>query len=149
MNVDYNSWLKNVLFWDTFLPVCIALAPVVIRLLFPNIREILEIVSITFPIVALFLRFRSGFRRIASNRCSSSKKESQQIIFVFGILPLVLIECVLMLSSLMPPGPDQAVGLLLWAIWFPFYLAAMTFAMYPGRSTVDWDDEDRFSDDLL
>jgi hypothetical protein len=54
-------------------------------------------------------------------------------VFFLGIVPLILIDCVVILSEVMPAiifGQEEyfiLTGLIAW------YLATMTVAMYPGR----------------
>jgi hypothetical protein len=53
-----------------------------------------------------------------------------------GLLVLALIDCVLMLSHIMPNGAAWATrsDRIVWAILASFYLTSMTIAMYPGRT---------------
>ena len=64
--------------------------------------------------------------------------------FCVGILPLVLMDCFLILSHLMPRGSIFTAGE--WPIWasmLAIYLTSMAVAMYPGRTGApqcEWDD---------
>jgi hypothetical protein len=132
--VNYRSWLLRVLTWDTLLPACVGLIPHVVELLFPDHRGVMEVVSVTLPIVAFFLRFHAGKRQIESNRCSEAVRGFQFFIFTLGILPLVLVDCFMILSHLMPEGALFATktDLLVWTSFFVIYLTSMVVAMYPG-----------------
>ncbi len=132
---DYRSWVLRILTWDTVLPACVAFVPVGVGLLFPGRREVMEFTAVILPIVAFFLRFGAGTRHIASNRCPKAIQRFQFCAFCLGILPLVLVDCALILSGLMPRGALFATALdrLVWAVLFSLYLASMIVAMYPGR----------------
>jgi hypothetical protein len=134
--VNYRSWLLRILTWDTILPVAVAFVPTAIALFLPNRRGVMEIASVTLPIAAFLLRLRIGKRQIDSNRCSVAVRKFQFCVFFVGILPLVLIDCVIILSHLMPNGALFATSgdLLVWAILAAIYLASMTVAMYPGSA---------------
>ena len=69
----------------------------------------------------------------------------QFFVFCLGILPLVLLDCFMILSHLMPQGALFATHaeFIVLAIVFAIYLTLMTVAMYPGRaipSHADWDE---------
>ena len=132
--VNYRSWLLRILTWDTLLPACVGLVPHGVEFLFPSHRGVMEVVSVTLPIVAFLLRLRAGMRQIDSNRCSEAVRSFQLITFVLGILPLVLVDCFMILSHLMPKGALFATKdeLLVWASLFAIYLTCMAVAMYPG-----------------
>jgi hypothetical protein len=144
-HLNYGSWLLRVITWDVILPVCIAFAPMVVDLLLPNHRGAIEVTAVLLPIAAFFLRIRAGERHIASNRCSDGVRRFQFCALCLGILPLILIDCFMILSHLMPRGAlltaDSDKFAL--AIVYALYLSSMAVAMYPGRtisSPVDWDD---------
>ncbi len=146
--VNDGAWLFRVLAWDAVLPACVAFVPVGIGLVWPNRRGALELAAVLLPVAAFLLRMRAGRRHIASNRCLKPVQRVQFVAFCFGILTLALIECVLMLSGLMPKGTlftnpgDRQV----WAVLFSVYLAAMVVAMYPGRAeAVPEDEDERFT----
>jgi hypothetical protein len=134
--VNYRSWLLRILTWDTILPVAVAFVPTAIALFLPDRRGVMEIASVTLPIAAFLLRLRIGKRQIDSNRCSVAFRKFQFCVFFVGILPLVLIDCVIVLSHLMPNGALFATSgdLLVWAVLAAIYLASMTVAMYPGSA---------------
>src|SRR3954471_10416717 len=102
--VRYDVWALRVVTWDAVLPACVAFVPVGVRLLFPNRRGALELTAVSLPIAAFLLRLAAGRRHIVSNRCSARFQRVQLAIFLLGILPLVLIDCVVVLSDLMPRG---------------------------------------------
>jgi hypothetical protein len=147
--VNYRSWLLRILTWDTILPVAVAFVPTAIALFLPDRRGVMEIASVTLPIAAFLLRLRIGKRQIDSNRCSVAVRKFQFCVFFVGILPLVLIDCVIVLSHLMPNGALFATSgdLLVWAVLAAIYLASMTVAMYPGsaRAANDQHESDDYS----
>jgi hypothetical protein len=143
--VDYGSWALRVIAWDAVLPACIAFLPLGVKLLFPDRRGVMEVTAVVLPIVALLLRFRAGKRHVASNRCPKAIQRFQLCVFCLGILPLALVDCVIILSDLMPKGALFASeeDRMIWAILLSIYLASMIIAMYPGRtipSPVETDD---------
>jgi len=150
MSIAYGSWLKNVLFWDTLLPACVAIAPILIKGLFPTMRGALEVTAVLLPVAAFGCRLLAGRRRIATNRCSGPTRKIQLAAFILGLFPLALIECVVILSGLMPNGfPIRArADRIVFAALLSAYLAAMVFAMYPGRSPVATGGREQGFDDL-
>ncbi len=141
--VNYGSWLLRLIAWDSLLPACLMLAPLVIETLFPKQRGIMEITAVILPIGAFFLRIRAGKRYIASNRCSQKVRWFQHGALYLGIMPLVLIDCVIILSHLMPKGAllASAGDRIVLGLMFGFYLALMAIAMYPGKDDPLWSDE--------
>jgi hypothetical protein len=133
--VNYGSWLRTLIAWDGLLPGCIVILPTAIEILFPNRRGAIEIAALILPITAFFLRVRAGKHHIASNRCSVAFRRFQFCVFCFAIFPLVLIDCFLVLSHVMPKGAlfEADTDWLIWVILFAIYLTLMAVAMYPGR----------------
>lgn len=132
--IDFGFWLRRIVTWDGLLPILMWLAPWAIETVLPNRRGAIEIAAVVLPIVALFLRFHSGIRQIASNRCAKLFRGVQFAVFVIGILPLVLFDCFMMLAHLMPAGgPMAAEDVFVCTVLLLIYLTAMTIAMYPGR----------------
>ena len=144
--VNYVSWVIRLFAWDGMLPVGIVLAPIGIELLFPNRRGVMEVMAVTLPVAAFLFRIRAGVRHIASNRCSVVVRGLQYFAFGLAILPLVLFDCVMILSHLMPAGALLATAedLLVWAVFYVIYLLLMAGAMFPGRSGPSPDDWDSF-----
>jgi hypothetical protein len=138
-HVNYGFWLLRVITWDTILPVVVALVPAAIIFLFPNRRGFVEIISVTLPVGAFLLRVINGKRQITTNRCSEAVRTFQFCVFVFGILPLVLVECFMVLSHLMPDGALFATKTdrMILAVLAAIYLACMVVAMYPGSETTE------------
>lgn len=141
--INYGTWLRRVLAWDGLLPVGVVLLPYIVQTFFPNRRAIMEVTAVLLPVAAFFLRVGNGRRQIASNQCSKVIRRLQYSAFCLGILPLVLIDCVLILSHLMPPGAlfQARSDLIVWMMLAGIYLASMVIAMYPGQTLSDneWD----------
>jgi hypothetical protein len=146
-HVNYRFWLLRVITWDAILPVVVAVVPAVIIFFFPNRRGFIEITSVTLPVGAFLLRSITGKRQIARNRCSQAVRTFQFCVFVIGILPLVLVDCFMVLSHLMPDGALFATKTdrLVLAVLAAIYLVCMVVAMYPGSDTTEetetWSDE--------
>lgn len=133
-HIDCASWLRRVVTWDGLLPVVISLVPSVIEFLFPNGRGAIEITAVVLPIAGVLLRFQAGMHHISSNRCSSLVRGVQVAVFMVGILPLVLFDCFMILSHVMPAGgPMPAEDVIGWSLLLTIYFGAMVIAMYPGR----------------
>lgn len=143
--VRYDVWALRVITWDAVLPICITILPLGVKFLFPNRRGALELTAVVLPIAAFFLRFRAGKRHISANRCSRRFRRFQLCMFCLGILPLVLIDCVVILSELMPAGAFGGADYIALAVPIMIYLASMVVAMYPGREDVSPDGLDHFS----
>jgi hypothetical protein len=144
-HVNYGSWFIRVISWDAILPFCLFLAPTLIEFCFPNRRGVMEVIAVTLPVAAFLLRARAGWHHITTNKCSDLVQRFQFFVFCIGILPLVLFDCFMILSHLMPHGPLNLThdALLILASVFAVYLMLMAVAMYPGRTTLspdDWED---------
>jgi hypothetical protein len=150
-HVNYRSWLLRVITWDTLLPACVGLIPYGIKLLFPNRRGVIELTAVTLPVAAFFLRLRAGRRQIAANHCSEAVRRFQFGIFVLGVLPLVLVDCFLILTHVMPPGALFAApgDWLISGIVLGIYLLCMTIAMYPGYSPAEEEPDPFVSGDVF
>jgi hypothetical protein len=133
--VNYGRWLFRLITWDGLLPGCVVLVPTVIEFLIPNNRGAIEFASVMLPVIGLLIRIRLGLRHIGSNHCTVAARCFQLCAFVLGILLLGLIECVLMLTHVMPPliFVDWT-DIVECAIPFLIYATLMAIAMYPGRA---------------
>jgi len=134
--------MRRLIAWDGMLPAGIVIVPAGIEILLPNHRGAIEIAAVILPITAFFLRVRAGKHHIASNRCSVAVRRFQFCVFCFAVFPLVLIDCFLVLSHLMPKGAlfQADTDLVVWVILFAVYLTSMAVAMYPGRDTIPFDE---------
>ena len=112
------------------------LVPIMIGFLFPNNRAPIELAAVMLPIAGFFIRIRVGARHITSNHCSITVRRIQLCAFVLGIFPLVLLECVLMLTHVMPALIMNWTDIAVCAILFSIYLTLMAIAMYPGRAAL-------------
>ncbi|MBN1591556.1 MAG: hypothetical protein JW888_18725 [Pirellulales bacterium] len=134
--IDFRSWLLTLITWDGLLPACVVLVPIVVEMLLRNNRGAIEIVAVVLPMAGFFIRVYVGHRVISSNRCGILVRRCQFGVFFIGLFLLALMECVLVLSRLMPAGAlfaakdDQIV----WAVLITLYLTFMIVAMFPGRT---------------
>lgn len=126
------TWLLRVFTWDGILPFCILAIPYVIHWALPNKRGLIEITAVALPIVAFFTRVIVGNRHIASNNCSHSFRKFQFGVFFLTIIVFIMVDCVMILSHLMPNAPLNDTDYLIFAILIGLYLLAMAVAMYPG-----------------
>jgi hypothetical protein len=128
------TWLLRVFTWDGVLPFCILAIPYVIHWVLPNNRVIIEITAIALPIAAFFARVVVGHRHIASNNCSRSLRQIQFGVFYLTILVFIMVDCIMILSHLMPKIALSDGDYLIFFILIGSYLLAMSVAMYPGPS---------------
>jgi hypothetical protein len=143
--VDYRSWFLRLLTWDGVLPLCIAVVPNAVKLIIPNRPEAIAATAVLLPIAAFLLRVSAGNRHIASNHCSKGVRFLQSCVFVLGILPLIMIDCFIILDHVLPGGMRIAnrEDYIACAILIAFYLTTMAIAMYPGRTSAisdDWEE---------
>jgi len=101
--------------------------------LLPGRRVAVELAAIVLPIVAFFVRAVAGSRHIAANNCSPRFRQVQGAALALGIFVLLFIDCIAMLSHLIPQLKLQDY-LMLYATCFTIYIVPMTLVMYPGRT---------------
>ena len=133
--VDGRVWFKRVLTWDALLPVLPVFLGVTIEILAPNRRGFVELIAVIASVVVFLIRFSLGMTLIRSNACSPRVQGCQIAVFLVGIVPVAVVDCVLILMSGLPgvaffSNPTDVIGLL---VILGFYLLAMVIAMYPGR----------------
>ena len=126
------TWLLRVFAWDGILPVCVLAIPSIIHWALPNNRGIIELTAVTLPIVAFVVRAAVGYRHIAANNCSREVRAVQYSVFYLAIFVFVLVDCVMILSHLIPKGAVGDGDYLIFSILIGSYLLLMTVAMYPG-----------------
>lgn len=133
--VPYGSWFLRVLTWDGILAASVLLLPGIVEFLFPNQRGAMELAAVVWPIVALFVRFFVARRHIDANACSLLMRRLQLSAVCVAIFVLLMIDSLVILAHEMPRGAMVATpaDMVIWALLIVIYLAAMTFAMYPGR----------------
>jgi hypothetical protein len=140
----YRRWLLTILCWDSMLPVFVAVAPLGVRLAFPNSRGAIEITAVALPVAAFVARLVAGRRHIASNRCHPALRTFQYAAFLVAIVLLGLIDCVLILAHLMPRGELFAAreDRVVWCVLVSVYLLTMAFALFPGAAAEDSENSD-------
>ena len=151
--IPFGEWALRVFTWDAFLPAAVAYIPMGLEVIFPGRRGLVELAAVILPVTALFVRYLAGRRLIGANCCPPAARRVQRIVFVVGLFPLALMECVLILSALIPAGAvlGHPRDRLVWAILAGVYLLAMTVAMYPGRvaregAGTEWETDNRSPD---
>jgi hypothetical protein len=131
--VRFGAWFGKVLAWDGLMPLGVLLVPRGLTLVLPPDSRIIDIIAVILPIVAFSLRIHVGRRHIAANYCGTVARGFQYVVFSFGILVLVPIDCLTVLSPVLPGGlfanPQDAE---ITVIMFSIYLTSMIIAMYPG-----------------
>lgn len=132
--VDHRGWAARVLGWDLVVPALIAAVPALVELGLPGRRGPQEVLGVALPIAAFFLRLRAGRRQIDGNRCGPTTRRWQFAVFCVGVLPLIVVDCLLILVGTMPNARMfTREDLAAWVVMLSIYLTSMTFAMYPGR----------------
>jgi hypothetical protein len=134
-HLNYGEWALRVLAWDAVLPICVALLPMGVELLFPDHRGAIELTAVALPVTAFPLRAWAGIHHIKSNYCSYKVKIFQLGVFFLGVLPLALLDSVLIMSHLLPGGAwgNKEIWTIL-RFGIMFYFIFMVVAMYPGRT---------------
>jgi hypothetical protein len=133
---EVRSWVFRVVKWDGILPALIWTTPRFLRLIAPKLPGLVEITAIALPVIAFLVRYYFGLKFIQGNNCSRWMRRIQIVVFCLGIFVVVLFECVLILvlANPNPGGNFNDPDALIWLAIYAIYLAAMIFAMYPGRS---------------
>jgi hypothetical protein len=131
---DIREWVIRIVKWDGILPAVVWTSPILVQLLFPNVRWAIEIVAVILPIIALLMRFMIGKRHIDSNRCKPLTRRLQLAVLCIGSIVLLLIDSVMILTHVMPKGAAFATtgDVIVWSALYGIYVASMTIAMYPG-----------------
>ncbi|MCA8997194.1 MAG: hypothetical protein KDA80_09410 [Planctomycetaceae bacterium] len=112
----------------------------VVRLAFPGNPEAIHLLAVFLPPPLLLIRFRVGAATISDNQCRPWLRLFQFPCFILGILLLGLIDCLLILSHVIPvaAGPFAPRELPITLTIFAIYFSLMAFAMFPGwRRTSD------------
>ena len=139
--MNASQWIIRLIAWDGLLPALVWLSPYAIRAIIPNHDKAIEAAAILIPIAALFLRFYMGSKYIFSNHCSRSFRKLQVVLFCLGIFLLLLIDSLMILSTILPKMPQghpvHFREMILIAGAFSVYLLLMFIAMYPGRADID------------
>jgi hypothetical protein len=146
--INYGQWVLKLVAWDGVLPVVVLLAPFVVKLVFPNHRDVMEVTAVILPIAAFFIRFFVAQHCISSNQCTPLVRLFQIVSLCMAILVLLLIESLMILAHEMPKGAMVATTAdwIVWVVLFSVYLACMSFAMYPGHAHEGWSVECRECD---
>ena len=130
--VDRGEWFRRVLGWDGLLPVVIVMMPWVIDLIWPNAAKLQTLAAGFVPIIALFVRFKVGRLHLSENHVGTLFLACQRFVFYGAILWLCFLDCFVMALHAAPEIPLG--DLIVVFVAYGLYLAAMTFAMYPGRT---------------
>lgn len=132
--VDYWLWFYRLISWDSLLPVVIVSIPMVLRVLFPNRRGIVEIIGVVLPIIAFFIRYTTGVKHIQSNSCPVWMQRMQYCVFCISIFVLVLFDSfVILLNAIQNFSEEDELVL---AVFTVIYFSLMALAMYPGRTQI-------------
>jgi hypothetical protein len=128
------TWILRIAKWDGLLPAVVWTSPILVQLVFPNVRGAIELVAVALPIAALLLRYLIGKRHIDSNRCSLLTRRIQMLALCVGSIVLMLIDSVMILTHVMPKGAAFATtgDVIVWGVLYAIYILSMTIAMYPG-----------------
>lgn len=128
-----GSWLLHLATWDGVLPALVALTPLALHWMFPNIQvqrnqiNIIEIASILIPIATFGLRFVVGIADL-----SSKKAKWQSVPFTVGLLVLAVGECAY-IGLKNNPGVPAGVGLAILLSVYAIYLPLMAITFFPYK----------------
>ena len=133
--VNYRGWLAGVVGWDGILRVCVLATPQVARYLGAD-QSLTELLSITAPLLAFFVRIPVGCRRIAKNHGGPILRCCQFTVFFLAAVLLVCIDTLMLVAMEMYNDRLWAneADLVAWTTLLSVYFLAMLFALYPGRS---------------
>lgn len=142
--IDFREWFLRVVHWNGFLPIAIAIIPRLFSLVFPKLEDVVAVTAVILPPIVFFWRIASGYRLIFSNRCGYWLRHFQLCVFVVGLVPLILIDCLIILSAIIPNGMQGDEDLRIWLIMLAIYFASMAIAMYPGRKEIPADEWEQY-----
>ena len=126
-------WFSRVFSLDGILPLFVFLLPKGIQWIFDIPDHDMVLPSVILPILAMILRVILGLKAIDSNQVRPFFRGCQLIVFVCGVLVLMFLETFVVALHFLPPvapAPVKIISVL--AVMHLIYLAAMTFAMFPG-----------------
>lgn len=122
---------------DGILPVFVILFPLVAQNLFLLPDHQMVSISVILSVLAMVTRVLLGEKALAANQVGPLFRGFQKIVFVLGLLILLILEIFILILHLIPPAPAIPIEVVvILAGMYLVYLAAMTFAMYPGGGNV-------------
>jgi hypothetical protein len=128
----FVRWFSRVVVWDGIVAVLVWYSPSLATALFPNKPDAILAVAATVPIAALGLRCIVGLHCISKNQCSPTLRNWQFATFMTTIMTVFFIEAISIAVHEFRGNGVDIDALILFAVMFLVYFAAMTFAMYPG-----------------
>ncbi len=145
--LNWTGWLLRVLTCDGLVPVVLLTSSIMLSRLSLGQGNWYLIMSAGIPVSAFMVRFFMGQYAIEHNHCSALTRRFQSGVLVLGLCVIAIMDCFLiMLSMLLPGNPPKGGGDKLVILFYGFaiaylaYLACMTFAMYPGREPIPLDE---------
>lgn len=126
-------WFSRVFSLDGILPLFVLLLPKAIQWIFGIADHDMVLPSIILPIMAMIFRVILGLKAIDSNQVRPFFRGCQLFVFTCGVLVLLFLETFVVTLHFLPPvapSPIQMISVM--AVMYLIYLAAMTFAMFPG-----------------
>ena len=128
------TWLTKLIGWDGVLPILLWTTPAVLGWMIPKAEFLIELAAVFLPIAAFLIRMVVGLRMISDNHCRPALRAVQMCVFVLGVILLIFIDCMLILSHLLPPGAlwQHPGDRMAFGIIFAIYFSFMALATYPG-----------------
>jgi hypothetical protein len=142
--IDYLAWLTRVVGWDIAFPLAIGMTAASIGWVFGRGAGVDVVVLAGLPAVAFLIRLGVGLGQINSNACGQVMRGLQVAVLTFGLFAIAFLDFFVALAAFNPNnGVDPNEIALTVVIGTALYLAAATFAMYPGRTL---DEVDRWGE---
>src|SRR5262245_32594772 len=123
--IDFREWFLRAVHWDGLLPIAIAFVPRLFTLVFPKLDDVVAMTAVILPPIVFFWRIANGYRLIFSNRCGYWVRHFQLCVFVVGLVPLILMDCLIILSAIIPNGMQGDNDLQIWLIMLAVYIGSM------------------------
>lgn len=122
----YRQWLLQLFVWDGLLPLLIINFAVLLSILIPKPRWIVDLAAVFIPIIGFFVRMRVAYAYAEENQSNGF----QYFAFWIALFLLMLLDAVLILFLHDP----RIAGNRDWNIWlmlYSTYLLIIGFALFP------------------
>lgn len=140
-------WFSRVFGLDGIMPIFVLLFPMVAQNVFLLPDHQMISISVILSILAMVTRVLLGEKALAANQVGPFFRGCQKVVFVLGLLVLLLLEIFVIILHFIPPAPPVPIEVLgILAGMYLVYLAAMTFAMFPGWGD-PWHSQEDFTMD--
>ena len=131
-----KTWIIRLLALDGLLPIAVVAVPQLIQFAFPDDFKAFAIVATLLLAIGCIYRFYTGRHHILTNHCGRSLRIVQTLALLFGIVVMVVSDCVMMVLTTIPGNANlRSFGVLI--LYYLVYIVFMIVALYPGRIARD------------